>query len=158
MAMSPDTSIKNTPPPSLIAKVRVFVPIFMPNTQNAKSEFDYVVGSTLKLERGCIVEVSFANRIIWGVVYECNYETEIEHSKLKPILAVSSASLINNATLEFLNQVSEWTMAPFGQILRMMLCVPNALKSDAPVMCYGCLLYTSPSPRDRTRSRMPSSA
>ena len=25
-------------------------------------------------------------------------------------------------------------------------------------MTYGCLLYTSPSPRDRTRSRMPSSA
>ena len=25
-------------------------------------------------------------------------------------------------------------------------------------MCMGCLLYTSPSPRDRTRSRMPSSA
>ena len=24
--------------------------------------------------------------------------------------------------------------------------------------CAGCLLYTSPSPRDRTRSRMPSSA
>ena len=24
--------------------------------------------------------------------------------------------------------------------------------------CYTCLLYTSPSPRDRTRSRMPSSA
>ena len=24
--------------------------------------------------------------------------------------------------------------------------------------CDGCLLYTSPSPRDRTRSRMPSSA
>ena len=26
------------------------------------------------------------------------------------------------------------------------------------VLFYGCLLYTSPSPRDRTRSRMPSSA
>ena len=26
------------------------------------------------------------------------------------------------------------------------------------VIVYGCLLYTSPSPRDRTRSRMPSSA
>ena len=25
-------------------------------------------------------------------------------------------------------------------------------------ICMGCLLYTSPSPRDRTRSRMPSSA
>ena len=26
------------------------------------------------------------------------------------------------------------------------------------IECLGCLLYTSPSPRDRTRSRMPSSA
>ena len=29
---------------------------------------------------------------------------------------------------------------------------------DAPKDNYLCLLYTSPSPRDRTRSRMPSSA
>ena len=29
---------------------------------------------------------------------------------------------------------------------------------DVPVRYIGCLLYTSPSPRDRTRSRMPSSA
>ena len=28
----------------------------------------------------------------------------------------------------------------------------------ATVIVQGCLLYTSPSPRDRTRSRMPSSA
>ena len=27
-----------------------------------------------------------------------------------------------------------------------------------PERAFGCLLYTSPSPRDRTRSRMPSSA
>ena len=30
--------------------------------------------------------------------------------------------------------------------------------APADVYYYGCLLYTSPSPRDRTRSRMPSSA
>ena len=29
---------------------------------------------------------------------------------------------------------------------------------DVGHQAYGCLLYTSPSPRDRTRSRMPSSA
>ena len=29
---------------------------------------------------------------------------------------------------------------------------------DGRVEIIGCLLYTSPSPRDRTRSRMPSSA
>ena len=31
-------------------------------------------------------------------------------------------------------------------------------KRDPPPTYRGCLLYTSPSPRDRTRSRMPSSA
>ena len=30
--------------------------------------------------------------------------------------------------------------------------------NDLPETFYPCLLYTSPSPRDRTRSRMPSSA
>ena len=35
----------------------------------------------------------------------------------------------------------------------------NQLNSDAdPLIITICLLYTSPSPRDRTRSRMPSSA
>ena len=33
-----------------------------------------------------------------------------------------------------------------------------ALEVEGGVWSTGCLLYTSPSPRDRTRSRMPSSA
>ena len=32
------------------------------------------------------------------------------------------------------------------------------IQNDAPEVSITCLLYTSPSPRDRTRSRMPSSA
>ena len=35
---------------------------------------------------------------------------------------------------------------------------PYGIYSDTPAMSVDCLLYTSPSPRDRTRSRMPSSA
>jgi len=31
-------------------------------------------------------------------------------------------------------------------------------ENKVPGVVYGCLLYTSPSPRDRTRARMPSSA
>ena len=44
------------------------------------------------------------------------------------------------------------------------LKIANKLKchkhigQDLVAMCVNCLLYTSPSPRDRTRSRMPSSA
>ena len=34
----------------------------------------------------------------------------------------------------------------------------NDYKQEPIVRWYDCLLYTSPSPRDRTRSRMPSSA
>ena len=32
------------------------------------------------------------------------------------------------------------------------------IKGSSLTLDYNCLLYTSPSPRDRTRSRMPSSA
>ena len=37
-------------------------------------------------------------------------------------------------------------------------CVDGTLNLLALAEAKGCLLYTSPSPRDRTRSRMPSSA
>ena len=36
-------------------------------------------------------------------------------------------------------------------------CRSVAIQQDGKIIL-GCLLYTSPSPRDRTRSRMPSSA
>ena len=37
-------------------------------------------------------------------------------------------------------------------------CVGIFVKDASLLVDCGCLLYTSPSPRDRTRSRMPSSA
>jgi len=43
----------------------------------------------------------------------------------------------------------------------MLVKEPAGMKmalGENPKRVYGCLLYTSPSPRDRTRSRMPSSA
>ena len=50
---------------------------------------------------------------------------------------ISVADVDNNGTYEFI-------VAGFG--------------SENLALSYNCLLYTSPSPRDRTRSRMPSSA
>ena len=46
----------------------------------------------------------------------------------------------------------EETSMELGQL------VDEAKLADIPVLVYGCLLYTSPSPRDATLSRMPSSA
>ena len=42
--------------------------------------------------------------------------------------------------------------------LFMMLAMSEALGVPNPATYYTCLLYTSPSPRDATLSRMPSSA
>ena len=60
------------------------------------------------------------------------------------------ASLITDGGYEVLNPkefVADTGLFPFEVI--------EFLKSSQPK---NCLLYTSPSPRDRTRSRMPSSA
>ena len=38
------------------------------------------------------------------------------------------------------------------------LTIVDTLNGGYNIQIYSCLLYTSPSPRDRTRSRMPSSA
>ena len=60
-------------------------------------------------------------------------------------------------------QANAW-LAPFGRKIGPDPASINACKiggivaNNASGMCCGCLLYTSPSPRDATLSRMPSSA
>ena len=45
-----------------------------------------------------------------------------------------------------------------GKTPRPMSEVPHSFIEESVTRFKSCLLYTSPSPRDRTRSRMPSSA
>ena len=45
-----------------------------------------------------------------------------------------------------------------GQMSELMRLLSEKQKPLNQLIELGCLLYTSPSPRDRTRSRMPSSA
>ena len=62
-------------------------------------------------------------------------------------ISANSTSLNNWQTLLYDNELDR-----FAGALRMRRL------AIAPTGNYLCLLYTSPSPRDRTRSRMPSSA
>ena len=48
-----------------------------------------------------------------------------------------------------------YILALMNKAMSIVLTHPSAINSN---VYYLCLLYTSPSPRDRTRSRMPSSA
>ena len=52
------------------------------------------------------------------------------------------------------DQYLDKTGDPLDMVLDRSLCTSEAYWDE----CVGCLLYTSPSPRDRIRSRMPSSA
>ena len=55
------------------------------------------------------------------------------------------------------NQVVFSKSVPVGSVVTVEAKVSREFKSSMEIYV-DCLLYTSPSPRDRTRSRMPSSA
>ena len=78
-----------------------------------------------------------------------NYSNVIENAKSYPGLQMREIKpvmklIIRGKKRQFLSAV--------GKSLNLLL--PN----EANTSSRSCLLYTSPSPRDRTRSRMPSSA
>ena len=52
------------------------------------------------------------------------------------------------------NEVIHWSDNPILNVSNFMAEPNPGIFEDS----HSCLLYTSPSPRDRTRSRMPSSA
>ena len=69
---------------------------------------------------------------------------------------------INLATGDYFVKVMDINgcMITGSVILTQPVALDATITSQTNVLCYSnsCLLYTSPSPRDRTRSRMPSSA
>ena len=62
---------------------------------------------------------------------------------------IDTRSAAGRLVLNILASVSQWERETIGERTR------DAMQHK---QANGCLLYTSPSPRDRTRSRMPSSA
>ena len=62
-------------------------------------------------------------------------------------------TLVLNASYEPLN-ITSWRRA----VILMIKGKAESLEEDQTLAIHSCLLYTSPSPRDRSVSRMPSSA
>ena len=65
--------------------------------------------------------------------------------RMDPVILTQKAVDQDQALVQFEEQSQKWD----GTVINSDAIFPTAV---------GCLLYTSPSPRDRTRSRMPSSA
>ena len=61
-----------------------------------------------------------------------------------------SPNVLKKEIRDYIDKENQWTDNQLSNLLPSKEIIFNEIK--------GCLLYTSPSPRDRTRSRMPSSA
>jgi len=75
--------------------------------------------------------------------------TTLSSEQLDRVAATSAADLLKNIPGVFVNQAR-------GEIWNSVYS--RGLSANSIDNLNGCLLYTSPSPRNRTRSRMPSSA
>ena len=71
---------------------------------------------------------------------------------LKSVLVIGSGPIVIGQACEFDYSGTQAVKVLRREGLRVSLVNSN------PATIMTCLLYTSPSPRDRTRSRMPSSA
>ena len=99
-----------------------------------------------------LIDGTVAENIAFGVPFE-----KIDKKKLMQVIDASRLSnVIRNIDDAFLTFVGErGSKLSGGQ--RQRIGIARALYKGGNILIL-CLLYTSPSPRDRTRSRMPSSA
>lgn len=87
--------------------------------------FHYLSSQSLK--PGTLVKVPFGSRQLYGIVWK---EEEPAPSKpLKPLLLAFENVGLPDISLKFMERVSEYTLTPRGQILKMILPTPEAFDS-----------------------------
>ena len=106
-------------------------------------------GSGMDVGKG-IAFMAGQNRPLWDFEDIGDYWTRANSEVIKPIIAVPTTAGTGSETGRAGVYTNEETKE------KKIIFHPKMLPSI--VILDPCLLYTSPSPRDRTRSRMPSSA
>ncbi len=82
--------------------------------------YDYLAPDDAILPEGSVVEVPLANRRVFGVVWGKG-GGEIERQKLKKINRIIDVSPLSPVSRRFVDWVSAYTLAPKGQVLKMVL-------------------------------------
>src|SRR5664280_1372991 len=100
-------------------------------------------------------------REVLNHLFEHKTLTRIEAEKVLTNIAkgnYSESEIAAFLTVYLMRSITVDELTGFRDAL-LTLCIRIDLSEfDSMDVCGTCLLYTSPSPRDRTRSRMPSSA
>lgn len=111
----------------------VKTPVLLPLPLDAT--FDYIHHQSLP--PGTLVKVSFGPRDRYGIIGEAQ-ENQALPKTLKPILKAFKGICLPEASLKFLTWVSDYTMTPRGQILKMMIPVPEAFETKGEPL-YGLI-------------------
>lgn len=98
--------------------------------------FDYTHEEAL--EPGTVVKVSFGSRNLYGVVWpetaprpEPEFQGKTKRRiSYKPLLTVFKSIRLPESSLKFIEWVAEYTMTPRGQILKMVLPLPEIVEKD----------------------------
>ncbi len=108
------------PPVKMPARVSVLLPVPL------NTIFEYA--NDQALPPGTLVKVPFGSRNMYGVVWEDTSSPSLK--PLKPLLTVFSTIRLPEVSLKFIKWVSDYTMAPQGQILKMVLPTPEAFEKE----------------------------
>ena len=96
------------------------------------------------------------------IKYTVSIYTENSVGLLNRISAIFQKRHINiesfNSSITEIEDVQRWTILVHTSEILIKKIVGQINKQIEVIKSYYCLLYTSPSPRDRSISRMPSSA
>ena len=105
--------------------------------------YDYYAGPATGKPRGTIVKIPLGSRYVWGIVLKPAQldQPDIQpnitpHHKLKTVCACASVPPLDEVVLKFLHQVTTWTLAPFGAVMKLMLNTPDALEEAAMQIVY----------------------
>ena len=122
---------------------------------NSLSKLLYSYGLTKKKSNrvsSLLINADLSGQGSHGVTRVPIYLDKLEKGHLK----VNAKTKIISQTATTASLDGNWGFGQLAADDAIKLCIKKALKNN--VSCITCLLYTSPSPRDKRQSRMPSSA
>ncbi len=104
--------------------------------------YDYL--SDIPLQVGTFVVAPFGRKKLTGVVWDKEPNTHVEKSKIKSIIEVLPFQPLPYETVQFVNWVSLYTLAPLGAVLKMALLTEFDKQSKKP------LTFQKPDPKHLT--------
>ena len=97
------------------------VKVLIPNVIN--TGYDYKL--TADADIGAFVRCTVMNRQYIGVIIGPG-DSNLEISKIKPIIEVCDLGLLSQADIKWIHKMSEWTLMSPGAVLRLIINVPDA--------------------------------